>query len=103
MIGFAALLRSRTEEAIGWLEKARSASPARPFIHGHLAAAYGLKGASERAAAALAEARRLSGDPERYSSIAQMRAQWHPIAPEVLALHETIYFAGLRLAGMPEE
>jgi adenylate cyclase len=39
-IGMVHLLQSRTEEAIVWLEKARRASPVRPFDHLHLAAAY---------------------------------------------------------------
>jgi Flp pilus assembly protein TadD len=53
------LLRSRTDEAIIWLEKARSAVPAAPFVRAHLASAYALKGESEHAAAELAEARKL--------------------------------------------
>ena len=56
------LLQSRTDEAILWLEKARSANPESPFVHASLASAYGLKGETERAAAELAEARRLSGE-----------------------------------------
>jgi len=103
VIGFTHLLQSRTDEAIVWLEKARTASPARPFIRGHLAAAYGIKGEPERAAAELVEARRLSGDPDRYSSIAHMRALRYSMAPKVCALHEATYDAGLRTAGMPEE
>ena len=69
LIGLTDLLQSRTDEAIVWFEKARSASPAHPFVRGNLAAAYGIKGESERAAEELAEARRLSGD-DRFSSIA---------------------------------
>ena len=63
LIGLTHLLQSRTDEAIVWLEKARSANPTRPFIHADLAAAYGLKGDGKRAAVELAEARRLSVDP----------------------------------------
>ena len=55
------LLQSRIDEAIIWLEKARSATPRLPFVRAFLASAYALKGESERAAAELAEARRLSG------------------------------------------
>jgi TolB-like protein/DNA-binding winged helix-turn-helix (wHTH) protein len=103
-IGFVHLLQSHTDEAILWLEKARSALPGVP--HAYLAAAYALKGETERAAAELAEARRLSGDG-RYSSITRAKA-YGPIAgywgvPKVRALVETTYFAGLRKAGMPEE
>jgi hypothetical protein len=55
------LLQSRTDEAIVWFEKARSALPAFSPSHGRLASAYALRGESERAAAELAEARRLAG------------------------------------------
>ena len=68
-IGWVHLLQSHTDEAILWLEKARSANPALPSVHASLASAYALNGETERAAAELAEARRLSGDG-RYSSIA---------------------------------
>ena len=50
-IGEIDLLRSRVDEAIPWLEKARSANPEYSFIHAFLAAAYGLNGEPERAAA----------------------------------------------------
>ena len=43
-IGRAYLLQSRTDEAINWLEKARSAQPGIPAAHSHLAAAYAFKG-----------------------------------------------------------
>ena len=61
LIGLVHLLQSRTDEAIVWLEKARSYIPAVPQSHSRLAAAYALKGQTERAAAELAEARRLDG------------------------------------------
>jgi len=96
------LLQSRTDEAILWLEKARGANPALPGPHAWLASAYALNGDSERAAAELAEARRLSGD-RRYSRIARLQAVGDFGAPKVRALHETTFFAGLRKAGMPEE
>jgi len=41
-IGMVHLLQSRIDEAIVCLEKARSASPDKPYNHLHLAAAYGL-------------------------------------------------------------
>jgi predicted Zn-dependent protease len=66
------LLQSRTDEAIVWFEKGRGSMPALPALHNRLAAAYALRGESERAAAELAEARRLNGD--HYSSIAQVKA-----------------------------
>jgi TolB-like protein len=61
-IGQVHLLQSRPAEAIPWLEKARSAVPELPFVHGLLASAYGLDGELERAASELTEAQMLSGD-----------------------------------------
>jgi len=104
-IGHVCLLQSRTDEAIQWLDKARNAVPELPFVHGLLAAAYGLKGDSERAATELAEARRLS-NYTRYSSIAELKAipfGYGVAAPKVRALTEATYIAGLRKAGLPEE
>jgi tetratricopeptide (TPR) repeat protein len=103
-IGQAHLLQSRTNEAILWLEKARSAVPELPFVYTLLASAYGLKGETERAAAELAEARGLRTD-DRLSTIANVKAfsVWRGAAPQVRALAEATYFAGLRKAGMPEE
>jgi adenylate cyclase len=60
-IGAVHLLQSRTDEAIVWLEKARNANPGTQYNHAFLASAYGLKGEPDRAAAELAEARRLFG------------------------------------------
>jgi adenylate cyclase len=57
LIGTVHLLRSHIDEAIVWFEKARSAIPAAPFVRSRLASAYALRGATERAAAELAEAR----------------------------------------------
>jgi adenylate cyclase len=100
-IGRVHLLQSRTDEAIVWLEKARSAMPALSDIRAWLASAYALTGEIEHAADELAEARRLSAD-DRFSSLARWRAV-HRWGPKISALLETTYFAGLRLAGMPEE
>jgi adenylate cyclase len=101
VIGKVHLLQSRTEEAIVWLEKARIGNPGSPWPHAWLASAYGLKGDLDRAAAQLAEARRLLGG-RAYSSIAAMRAgNWG--VPTIRALHEDTFFVGLRKAGMPEE
>jgi len=96
------LLQSRTDEAILWLEKSRSANAGRPPVHAFLASAYALKGEGQRAVAELAEARRLSSD-DRYSSIARLQASGFFAVPKVRALFEATYFAGLREAGMPEE
>jgi adenylate cyclase len=102
-IGGVHLLQGRTDEAVPWFEKARSAYAGLDYIHASLAAGYALKGDTERASVALGEARRLT---ERYSSIAGLKAspRWRFLeAPKLRALAETTYFAGLRLAGMPEE
>jgi TolB-like protein/Tfp pilus assembly protein PilF len=101
-IGQVHLLQSRTDEAILWLEKSRSANPGRPLVHAYLASAYALKGDLDRAAAELAEAHKLGSD-DRYSSIARLKAIADFGVPTVRALFETTYLAGLRKAGMPEE
>ena len=101
-IGTVHLLESRIDEAIVWLEKACSATPAAPVFRGRLASAYALRGKTERAAAELAEARRLIGD-DRFSSIARLKAFGYFGIPKIRALYEATYFAGLRKAGMPEE
>jgi len=101
-LGTIHLLRSRIDEATSWFEKARSANPGLPYVHAHLAAAYALKGKIEGAAAALAEARRLSAD-DRYMSITHLKAARYWGVPKVRALLETTLFVGLRKAGMPEE
>ena len=96
------LLQSRTDEAIVWFEKARSAMPTAPIHRSCLVAAYALRGETERAAAELAESRRPDGG-YRFSSIAQLKAgRWRGLR-KTRAFFETTYFAGLRRAGMPEE
>jgi len=100
-IGKAHLVQSHIDEAILWLEKARCANSGLSFVHAYLASAYALKAETERAAAELADARRLSrGD--RYSNIARLKAVGHFGVPKIRALYEATYFAGLRKAGMPE-
>jgi hypothetical protein len=84
-IGVAHALQSRADQAIVWLEKARDANPARTGPHAQLASAYALKGEPERAAAELAEARRLVGD-DRLSSIARLRAIGQHWGPEIRPL-----------------
>jgi TolB-like protein/class 3 adenylate cyclase len=101
LIGNVHLLQSRIEKAIVWLEKARSAMPGVPIFRSRLAAAYALRGETERAAAELAEARRLNKD--LFSSIARLKAGRPWGVPKIHALFEATYFTGLRKAGMPEE
>jgi TolB-like protein/class 3 adenylate cyclase/Flp pilus assembly protein TadD len=100
-IGLVHLLQSRTDEALRWLEKARGANPELRSVDALLASAYALRGETDRAAAELAEARRLSG-PGSYASIARLRALLVGV-PKIRALFEDTYFAGLRKAGVPEE
>jgi adenylate cyclase len=102
-LGSAYLLQGRTKDAIIWFEKACSINPGIAGPHAHLAAAYGLKGETQRAAAELGQAQTRSGD-NSYSSIAHLTAaQFYLGVPKIRALFETTYFAGLRKAGMPEE
>jgi tetratricopeptide (TPR) repeat protein len=104
LIGTVHLLQSHIDEAIVWFERVRSDIPAHAFVRSRLASAYALRGETERAAAELAEARRLVGR-DLFASIAHIKA--HPGiwlgAPKTRALVEATYFAGLRKAGVPEE
>jgi len=99
-IGLAHLLQSQFDDAIYWLERARSASPALPYIHARLASAFALKGDTERARVELASARSLSHD-NHYASIAHLNAEYLGVT-EIRRLFGGVYFAGLRIAGMPE-
>ena len=103
-IGQARLLQSRIDEAIQWLEKAHNANSAYPFVPAWLAAAYGLKGDLPRAAAELAEARKLNGNGSPASIAAERTASAKDFtAPSTRALLETTYLTGLRQAGVLEE
>jgi adenylate cyclase len=101
-IGIAHLLQSRIDEAIAWLEKARSALPSRPWTRSSLAVAYAHKGATALAVAEIAEAQRLSPDG-RYSSITRLKEVGYLGVPKVRTLFETIYLDGYRKAGVPKE
>ena len=101
-IGEAYLLQSRSEEAIVWFEKSRNADQELAINHARLASAYALNGDTERAAAELAEARRLGGQGS-YASIARTAATAYWGVPKVRALFEATYLVGLRKAGVPEE
>jgi TolB-like protein/class 3 adenylate cyclase/Flp pilus assembly protein TadD len=101
-IGRVHLLQSRIDEALLWLQKARSTNSGLPVVRAYLASAYALKAETERATRELAEARRLSSN-DRYSSIARLRAVGYWGVPKIRELYEAVYLAGLRKAGMPEE
>ena len=101
-IGFVHLLQSRIDEAIAWLEKARSLDPRASNTHSFLAAAYGFKGEREHGSAELAEAQRLRPS-DRYSSIALIRGNGDLYTPALRDRWETVYFPGIRAAGQPEE
>jgi adenylate cyclase len=101
-IGEAHLLQSHIDDAILWLEKAKRASPASAGFRAYLAAAYALKGDSARAAAELAEARKLGGEGS-WRSIARLRANTRYETPAIRALAEATFYEGLRKARMPEE
>jgi TolB-like protein/DNA-binding winged helix-turn-helix (wHTH) protein len=96
------LVESRTNEAIGWLERAQIANSETPAIHSWLASAYALNGEIERAASQLSEARGLSRDG-RYLSLGRLQAVGSLGVPKTRALLEATYLAGLRKAGMAEE
>jgi TolB-like protein/class 3 adenylate cyclase/Tfp pilus assembly protein PilF len=100
-IGMVHLLKARVGDAISWLEQACSANPRLAGPRAWLAAAYALAGNSERATAELVEARRLSGD-NRYATVANFKRS-AALGAKMHALAEETFFAGLRLAGMPEE
>jgi tetratricopeptide (TPR) repeat protein len=100
-IGRVHLLQSRTDEAVAWLERARSANPDLPVVHAPLAAAYALRGEIERAAFELAAARRLAAD-DRFSSLSHFRSGRYFGVTSICALYEKTYFVGLRKAGLPE-
>jgi adenylate cyclase len=101
-IGQAHLLQSHVGEAIRWFERARNTNPEQSLPHAYLASAYALVGEAGRAAAELAQARRLSCD-DRYSSISRLRAVGPFGGPKMRALFEATYFVGLRQAGVSEE
>jgi adenylate cyclase len=96
LIGRVHLLLSRFDAAIVWFETACNANPKLGIVHACLASAYAHKGETERAAAELAEARRLSGDG-RFWSIPR-HAYRNVGMPTIRALPEPTYFAGLRKA-----
>jgi adenylate cyclase len=100
-IGMVHLLKARVEDAISWLEKARTTNPRLAGPRAWLASAYALSGNGDGAATELVEAGRLSGD-NRYASIASFKRA-NALGAKLQALAEDTFFAGLRRAGVPEE
>ena len=101
-IGQAKLLQSRVDEAISWLEKAHNQNATYPFVPTWLAAAYGLKGDLPRAAAELADARKLTRKGELANIAAARAISARDFAPtRTQALLESTYLAGLHQAGVP--
>ena len=99
-MGVIQLLQSRLDEAITSLEKASSENARLPFVHAYLAAAYALKGQTERARAELAAAQKLNA---AYASLERVaKSTWFD-HPKIRALAEATYFPGLREAGIAEE
>jgi tetratricopeptide (TPR) repeat protein len=101
-MGEAHLLKSRTDEAIDWLEKARNVNPVLALFRAYLASAYALQGNIQHARAELAEARRLDG-AGCCTSIASLKTIEDFGVQAIRTAYETTLFAGLRKAGMPEE
>jgi len=99
-MGIIELLEGHTDEAVAWLEKAESENARLPVVHAYLAAAYALKGDTERARPELADAQRLSNN---YSSLASVaKSNWYD-NPQIRTLAEATYFKGLLQAGISEE
>ena len=69
--------------------------------HAYLAACHALRAEIPRARAELSQARKLSGD-DRFASITRLKTKGFFGVPQIRALFEATYFAGLRNAGMPD-
>ena len=98
-IGEAHLIQSRLAQAIDWLEKARSGSPAVWYVHAWLAAAYAHNGDLTQARAELAAATALQGTGFG-RGLAHIAERF--VAPEIRAQFDTMVLGGLRRAGLPE-
>lgn len=99
-IGLVHLYQSRSKEAIGWLERACRENSKDLLAHWTLAAAYGYSGDRDKAALALAEARKLDLN-DRHTTIERVRTNWVAIKPDTR--FESIFLAGLRNAGLREK
>ena len=88
------------EPAIELARKACATNPRLYFTHMLLAAALGLKGERDEAAAALAEGVNVR---PAFNSLARLREYCAWGNPRFLALREDTIYLGLRRAGMPDE
>ena len=100
-IGLVYLVQSRINDAILWLDKARVTAPELPWVHLRLAAAYGLKGDTTRAATEIAEAQRIEHHGHDLSIARLKSGLWPP--RNIRGRFETTYYTGLRKAGVREE
>ena len=98
-VGVAKLLQSQTDEALVWLEQARSENARLPFVHAYLAAAYALKGDTERARKELAEAQQLSPGYASLAQVARIDLVRQPEDPGLCRGHLFSRTASRRLAG----
>jgi hypothetical protein len=91
------LLKARVDDAISWLEKARSANPRLQGRALGLQQPMSWRAMARMPLTELVEARRLSGD-NRYASIAAFR---HPdaLGAKLHAVAEDTFFVGLRRPG----
>lgn len=102
-IGMVHLLQGRMQDAILWLDKARSAYAQQNrepvYVYAWLASAHALSGDIERAQGEL-QAAWNRGFRRNLATL--RRDDWYA-NPKVRALAEASYFVGLRKAGLPEE
>jgi adenylate cyclase len=98
-LGMCHVMLGHTEEAIAFLRKGRSGNPRLYYIHMLLAAALGLKGELDEAAAALRQAIQIHPEIGTFSGI---RARYeNRAAPQFYVRCENTVTLGLRLAGLP--
>ena len=93
------LLLGQYEQAIVRCEKARGLGSDDWWVDLFLAAAYGHRGETEKAAAAKAEVLRLVPG----YSIARLKANGYSLNPAFIRLAEEHFYSGLRKAGLPEK
>jgi TolB-like protein/Tfp pilus assembly protein PilF len=92
-----------TDQAIEFYRKARALAPDIWYIHLCLAAALGLKGVMDEAKSEIATAVKLKPEVNSIAQWQAIRLKQGFINPQNSAVVEKTVFAGLRLAGFPEE